>query len=196
MPRARRRPSGPSRATGGATARGPVPLSHPFAGQLTGLLHPAGELRFVELALADVEVTDFLVFGLAGRDRMQRRAAEECHFDVLSEAMKAEEPDAVLDAVERRVPFDRLAHAGDGAHDERIEAAPDLAFPARHGRDIGLHGGIAIGLRDLRIAAGEEYGLRSNLARDRPRSGPLRGGLPCGLRRFLGRLAGHRVHSD
>jgi hypothetical protein len=25
------------------------------------------------------------------------------------------------------------AHAGDGAHDERVEAALDVAFPARHG---------------------------------------------------------------
>ena len=59
-------------------------------------------------------------------------------------------------AVEGRVPFDGLAHAGDGAHDERVEAAPDVAFPARHGRDVGLHGGVAVGLRDLGVAACEE----------------------------------------
>ena len=69
--------------------------------------------------------------------------------------MEAEEPALALDAVERRVPFDRLVHAGDGAHDERVEAAPDVAFPARHGRDVGLHGGVAVGLRDLRVAACE-----------------------------------------
>jgi len=46
-------------------------------------------------------------------------------------------------------------------------AAPDVAFPARHGRDVGLHGGVAVGLRDLRIPAGEKGRLRG------PR-GPLR----------------------
>jgi hypothetical protein len=37
--------------------------------------------------------------------------------------------------------------------DERVEAAPDVAFPAWHGRDIGLHVGVAVSLRDLRITA-------------------------------------------
>ena len=46
--------------------------SHSFAGQLAGLLHPGGELRFVELiVLVDVEVAHFLVLGLAGRHRTQ-----------------------------------------------------------------------------------------------------------------------------
>ena len=31
---------------------------------------------------------------------------------------------------------------------------------ARHGRDVGLHGGIAVGLRDLRVAAREEHRVR------------------------------------
>ncbi len=74
----------------------------------------------------------------------KRRAAEERHLHVLREAMDAEEPAAFvawsLDAVQRRVPFDRLAHARDGARDERVEAAPDVLLPARHGRDVGLHG--------------------------------------------------------
>jgi hypothetical protein len=70
--------------------------------------------------------------------------------------MEVEEPALVLDSVKRRVPFDRLAHAGNGTHDERVEEAPDLAFPARHRPDVGLHGGVAVGLRDLRVAACEE----------------------------------------
>src|SRR3979409_155614 len=161
--------------------------SHSFAGQAARLLHPGGELSFVELVvLMDVEVAHFFLLGLAGRDRTQRRAAEKSHFDVVREAMKAEEPALALDAIEGRVPFDRLAHAGDGAHDERIEAAPDVAFPARHGRDVGLHGGVAIALRDLRVAACKESRLRG---------GPLCGGLPCDLRRLHRRLAGHCVHA-
>src|SRR5262249_31411786 len=131
--------------------------SRPPARQLAGLLHPSGELSLVELfVLVDVEVADVLVLGLTRWDRTQRRAAEEGHFDVLREAMKVEEPALALDAIEGRVPFHRLAHAGDGAHDERVEATPDIAFPVRHGRDIGLHGRVAIGLRDLRVAACEE----------------------------------------
>ena len=46
-----------------------------------------------------------------------------------------------LDFVQRRVPLDRLAHAGGRALDERVEAAPEVALPARHGRDVCLHGG-------------------------------------------------------
>jgi hypothetical protein len=72
----------------------------------------------------------YLSLDLPGGDRTQQCAAEESHLDVLREAMDAEEPAWALDSVQRRVPFDRLAHAGDGAHDERVEAAPDVAFPA------------------------------------------------------------------
>jgi hypothetical protein len=42
--------------------------SQSFAGQLAGLLHPSGELSFVELlVLVDVEEAHFLLLGLAGR---------------------------------------------------------------------------------------------------------------------------------
>src|SRR5262245_59117153 len=127
--------------------------SHSFAGQFAGLLHPSGELTFDELViLVEVEVAHVPVIGLAGGKRTQRRAAEEGQFDVLREAMKGEEPALALDAIERRIPFDRLAHPGDDARDERVEAAADVAFPTWHGRDVGLHGGIAITLRDLRVA--------------------------------------------
>src|SRR6185295_5157509 len=111
--------------------------SHAFAGQSARLLHPGGELRFVELVvLVDVEVARVLGLGRAGRDGSQRRAAEESHLDVLREDVDAEEPALIIDSIQRRVPFDGFAYPGDGALDERVEAAPDIAFPARHGRDI------------------------------------------------------------
>jgi hypothetical protein len=106
--------------------------------------------------------------------------------------MEAEEPALSLDfspeAVQRRVPFDGLAHAGDGARDERVETAPDVAFPARHGGDVGLYGGVATGLRDLRVAACEQGRLRGlagfrlwrRLARLRRE--PPGGGFLCDLR--------------
>jgi hypothetical protein len=72
--------------------------------------------------------------------------------------MKVEEPALALDAIEGGVPLDGLAHVGDRADDERVEVAPNVAFPARHGRDVGLHGNVAVGLRDLGVAASEEGG--------------------------------------
>src|SRR5205085_9245190 len=99
---------------------------------------------------------------------------------VLRQAMEAEEPAPALDAVEGRVPPHGLAHAGDDARDERVEAAADVALPARHCRDVGLHDGVAVGLGDLGIAAREELRLRGD---------PLSSGPPgctyCVLRRLL-----------
>jgi hypothetical protein len=46
--------------------------------------------------------------------------------------MDAEEPALTLNSVKWRVPFDRLVYARNGAHDQRVEAASDIAFPARH----------------------------------------------------------------
>ena len=33
---------------------------------------------------------------------------------------------------------------------------PTSLFPARHGGDVGLHGGVAVALGDLRVAARKE----------------------------------------
>jgi hypothetical protein len=100
--------------------------SHSFAGLLAGLLHPSGELGFVEPAvLVDIEVAHFLLLGLAGRT--QRRVAGESHLDVLCDAMDAEEPVLAFDAIERRVPLDCLVNVGDGAPDERFEGQPHLS---------------------------------------------------------------------
>ena len=169
------------------------------------LIH-AANCASSRLVLVDIEVAHFLLLRLAGRNRMQRRAAEECDLDVLREAMEAEEPALALDAVERRVPLDRLSHAGHGAHDERIEPAPDVAFPAGHGRDVGLHRGVAVGLRDLRVAASEERRPRGlagrRLRRHLARSARVRSNAPgdcllCDRRgRLLRRLAWHRVYSS
>jgi len=75
--------------------------SQSFAGQLAGLLHPSGELSFVELLVpVDVEVAHFLLLALAGGEWTQRRAVEESHLDLLRDAMDAE----ALDAIEGRVP--------------------------------------------------------------------------------------------
>ena len=66
------------------------------------LLHPGGELDFVELVvLVDVEVARVLALAGTGRNRLQRRAAEEGQFDVVREAMHPEEPAPALDPVKR-----------------------------------------------------------------------------------------------
>src|SRR5919106_4888021 len=100
------------------------------AGQSAGLLHPGRKPRLVDrIVLVDVEVAHVLVLGFAGRNGTERRAAEERHLHVAREAMEVEEPALALHAVERRVPFYRLAHAGNGARDQRVEAPPDVPFP-------------------------------------------------------------------
>jgi hypothetical protein len=95
---------------------------HSFAGQLVRLLHPGGELRFVEFVLVDVEVAHILVFGRARRDRTQRRAAEESHFDVLREAMKAEEPALTLVLA---IPIARRCEPLLGARDQLLWKVSD-----------------------------------------------------------------------
>ena len=75
------------------------------------MLHPSGELSFVErVALVDVEVAHFLLLGLAGGEKTQRRAAEESHLDVprRAGAMDAEDQ-TIASYVESRLDFDRLA---------------------------------------------------------------------------------------
>jgi len=97
-------------------------------GQLRCLLNPTRHQLLVELVvLVDVEVSRFLLLRLAWREWTQRRAAKETHLDVLRQAMEAEEPALAVDAVEGRVPLHGLAHLGHGAHDERVQAAPDIA---------------------------------------------------------------------
>src|SRR3984893_16114247 len=156
------------------------------AGQRGGLLYPVRHLRLVELvAFVDADVARVLALAGAGRDRSQRGAAEEGHLDVVREGVEPQEPTLALDAVQRRVPLHGLAHLGHVPHDERVEALPEVAFPARHGRDVGLHGVVAVALRDLRVAAWEEGRVRND---------PLGAGLLCDLRRLFGRLVGHCVH--
>src|SRR5919106_5855337 len=100
------------------------------AGQRGRLLHPGRHLRLVEIVLVDVDPARVLPRA-SGWNGSQRRASEEGHLDVVREGMEGDEPALALDAVEGRVPPHGLAHAGDVAHDERVEASPDVAFPAR-----------------------------------------------------------------
>src|SRR5688572_3436756 len=134
--------------------------SQPLAGQSARLLHPIDELRFVELAFTDIEVAHFLVLGFAGRHRTQRRAAEKSHLHVVREAVIGDEPTLALESVERRIPFDCFVHVRNGARDQHVEAARDIPLPARDGCDVGLHGSVAVALRDLRVVAREQHRLR------------------------------------
>jgi hypothetical protein len=109
--------------------------------------------------LVDIEVANFFLFRLSGREWIQRRASEECHLNVLREAMEAEKPPLTFDTIERRVPLHCLSHTRHRPHDESVESAPDFVFPSGHGLDIFLHGSVTIGLRDLRITAGENRRL-------------------------------------
>src|SRR5262245_14223545 len=103
------------------------------SGKPTGLPEPRCELGFVErVVFADVEVADVVLLRLAGRQGAQGRAAEERDLHVLRVAVKAQHPAFALEAVEGRVPLHRLAHVGNRARDEFVEAAADVSFPVRH----------------------------------------------------------------
>ena len=55
--------------------------------------------------------------------------------------------------------FTALHTLGTFPHDERVEALPEVALPARHRGDVRLHRGVSVRLRDLRVAAREEDDL-------------------------------------
>lgn len=127
------------------------------AGQLRCLRDPTRHKCLVELiGLVNVEIAHLLLCGLARRDRTQARPTEERNLDVLGEAVKSEKPALTLNAIEGRVPSHGLAYARHNARDERVETLPNVALPAGHRVDIRLHRGVAVGLRDLRVAAGKQ----------------------------------------
>src|SRR5262245_2065480 len=128
------------------------------AGDRGRLTDPRRHLRLVEVVLVDVDPAR-LPARAPRWNRLQRRASEEGHLDVAGEDVERQEPALALDAVEGRVPLHGLAHLGHVACDERVHASSDVALPARHGRDVGLHGCVTVGLRDLRVAACEESRL-------------------------------------
>src|SRR5262249_50044282 len=114
-------------------------------------------LRLVELvAFVDVDVARVLALAGAGRNGLQRRAVEEGYLDVAREGVEPEEPTLALNAVQRRVPLHGLAHVGHVAHDERVDALPELALPSRHRGDVRLHRGVAVSLRDAWVATRED----------------------------------------
>ena len=105
------------------------------------------------VAFVNVEVAHFFVLRLGGGQRMQRRTTEEGHFHVLSKAMEVDEPALAFDAVKGLIPFHRFLRIGNRPRDERVELPPNVPFPPRHRRDVGLDGSVTIGLRDLWVAA-------------------------------------------
>ena len=79
-------------------------------------------------------------------------ALEESHLNIPCKDVIAQEPALTLNAIEGRVPPHGLPHIWHSANDQVVKPAPDVTFPARHGRDIGLHRGVAVPLRNLRVA--------------------------------------------
>ena len=104
---------------------------------------------------------EFLILASAGRNSLQQSALEERHLHIAGEDVVTQEPTFALDAIERRIPPRTLVRFRQRTHDEVIESAPDIAFPARHGRDVGLHRDVAVGLRDLGIASRKKNRVRA-----------------------------------
>ncbi|KAG0905879.1 hypothetical protein G6F31_021882 [Rhizopus arrhizus] len=71
-------------------------------------------------------------------------------------------------------------HVRNGLHDQRIKPTAQVALPARHGRNIGLHRTIAFAFGNLRVAARQQDGF-----------GRLRAGTLRGLDGPRGRVFGH-----
>ena len=117
----------------GHGGRLPDPLNHPL---------------LVEPNPVDVGPPRVLIFVSAGRNALQQSVLEERHLHIAGEDVVTQEPTFALDAIERRIPPRTLVRFRQRTHDEVIESAPDIAFPARHGRDVGLHKDVAVGLRD------------------------------------------------
>src|SRR5688500_9234691 len=149
------------------------------ARQRGGLLHPGGQLGLVELvAFVDMEVAGVLILAGFGRDRSQRRAAEEDQLEVAGEGVERQEPALAFDAVKRRIPLHGFAHAGYGPHDERIEALSAVALPARQRGDVRPHRGATLRLRDLRVAPREELHLPAPACARRALTWPRHSGPP------------------
>ena len=94
---------------------------------MAGLLHPSGELSFVELVvLVDVEVAHFLLLGLAGGHGAQRCAAEESQASYRPQVN--DERKVLLDVLEKLVIHgDELARLSfcQGDVEAVMQAAPD-----------------------------------------------------------------------
>src|SRR5215472_4310557 len=97
---------------------------------------------------------------------------------------EVEEPALAFNTTEGRVPLHGLAHARHGAHDERVEASPDIAFPVRHGLRCRP-------VRERRRRPSRSVGCRLRGGPALWRSAWL--GLLCHLWRLLGRPR-HCVH--
>ena len=115
--------------------------------------NPLRYLLLFKYVLEDVDPARFLDLALAGRSGLQGGALEKGHLDVAGKDVVTQESALPLDAIKGGVPPHRRAHVRHVAHNERVKAATDVAFPTGHGRDVGLHRGIAIGFRDLWVSA-------------------------------------------
>ena len=148
---------------------------------------PRHHLLLVEIVLVNVYPARFLVLARTGWDGSQRRTTEEGHLDKVGEDVEAQELALALNAVEGRVPSHCLAQFKNGAHEERVNADPEVAFPAWHSPSLGLVGGVAFAIWDLRFAPCED---------DRLRIGLLGNTLTLNFSRPNGHFAGHGVHSN
>src|SRR5690606_12558875 len=137
-----RRTCGSCAALAGARRRQLAP-----AGQTGGLPEPVAQAGLVEVALVEVDPAT-VVARAAGWDRTQPGAGEEGQLHVAGEDVVRDDPAAVRQAVEGRVPAYRLADAGNLGADQCVEPAADVLLPVRQRRDIGLDRRVAVAFGD------------------------------------------------
>lgn len=121
--------------------------------------YPFSELRFIELALKNVEIAHLRMFRPARRLRLQRRAPKKRHLHVCREAMQAEKPRIIFNAIKWRVSFHGCTDIRDHVLNYLVDRLANIAFLPRHGSDMGLYRLVIAAFGDLRIAAGQKLGL-------------------------------------
>ena len=137
------------------------------AGQSGRLPDPRRHLLHVEFALVDVYPARVLILACAGWNGSQRRAIDEGHPYVMGEDVLTHEPPFALDAIEGRVHLTALRVSGTLRSISSSRRRPTSLFHPGMPSDVDLHRGVAVGLRDLRVAACEEAGF-GRPARRRP----------------------------
>src|SRR5690606_11555205 len=135
-----------------------------FARKLACLFDPARELFAELIPLMDMVIAHRRVFGRLLWRRVEIGAAEERDFHITIKTVEREEPAVLLQPVERGVPLNGFANAGDLLANDGIDLQTGSVLPTtwprvRHGIQPGFDRLFAVTHRDLRIPSRKKLRL-------------------------------------